>query len=135
MNSNHVGSLYPDQFGNIALGSSGITFLGATGNAVSNISTIGTSYIIRRVTVNNPSGSVALANVTILTSNDGNTSNAVTNAAALSSITATGKYQDLPLATAAATNVYSGALYVYVGTQAAANNSVDIVVYGDVVTL
>jgi hypothetical protein len=136
MNVNHVGSLYPDSFGNISVGTNQTpVYLGATGNAVATIPTIGTSYIIRRVTVNNPSGSVALANVTILTSNDGNTSNAVTNAAALSTLSATGKYQDLALATAAASNTYSGSLYVYVGTAAAANNTVEIQVYGDVVTL
>jgi len=87
------------------------------------------------VTVANASGSVALANVTILTSNDGNTSNAVTNAAALTTVTSSTKFQDLALSTAAGTTVYSGALYVYVGTAAAANNSVEITVYGDVVTL
>ena len=74
------------------------------------LNTIGTNYIVRRVTVANASGSVALANVTILTSNDGNTSNAVTNAAALSTITGTTKYQDLALSTAAASTVYSGSL-------------------------
>jgi hypothetical protein len=136
MNANHVGSLYPDSFGSIAIGSTSTPVaLGATANAAATIPTIGTSYIIRRVTVNNPSGSVALANVTILTSNDGNTSNAVTNAAALTTLSAVNKYQDLPLATATATGTYSGSLYVYIGTAAAANNTVDIQVYGDVVTL
>jgi len=73
--------------------------------------------------------------VTILTSNDGNTSNAVTNAAALTTITGSTKFQDLPLATTATTTIYSNSLYVYVGTAAAANNSVEITVYGDIVTL
>ena len=135
MNANCVGNRYPDSFGNYAVANSVPVFLGATGNAIATLATVGTSYIVRRVTVAGASGSVALANVTILTSNDGNTSNAVTNAAALSTITGTAKYQDLPLSTAAASTVYSSSLYVYVGTAAAANNSVEITVYGDVVSL
>ena len=135
MNANCVGNRYPDSFGNFAVASSVPVFLGATGNAVATLATVGTSYIVRRVTVAGASGSVALANVTILTSSDGNTSNAVTNAAALSTITGTTKFQDLPLSTAAASTVYTSSLYVYVGTAAAANNSVDVTVYGDVVSL
>jgi len=137
MNANHVGSLYPDQFGGFVVAQAGNPIsLGATGNAVATLAmTNNTSYIVRRVTVANANGSVALANVTILTSNDGNTSNAVTNAAALTTVTGATKFQDLPLSTAAASTVYSGSLYVYVGTAAAANNSADITVYGDVVTL
>ena len=135
MNANHVASLYPDSFGSFAVASSQPVYLGATGNAVATLNTIGTNYIVRRVTVANASGSVALANVTILTSNDGNTSNAVTNAAALSTVTGSTKFQDLALSTAAASTVYSGPLFVYVGTAAAANNSVEVTVYGDVVNL
>jgi hypothetical protein len=135
MNANCVSNLYPDKFGNFAVANSVPIFLGATGNAVATLGTVGTSYIVRRVTVAGASGSVALANVTILTSNDGNTSNAVTNAAALTTVTGSTKFQDLALSTAAASTVYSTSLYVYVGTAAAANNSVEITVYGDVVTL
>lgn len=135
MNANCVGNRYPDSFGGFAVANSVPVFLGATGNAVATLATVGTSYIVRRVTVAGASGSVALANVTILTSSDGNTSNAVTNAAALSTITGTTKFQDLPLSTAAASTVYTSSLYVYVGTAAAANNSVEVTVYGDVVSL
>ena len=137
MNANHVGSFYPDQFGNFAVATNpNPIFLGATGNAVATLAqNNNTSYIVRRVTVAGASGSVALANVTILTSNDGNTSNAVTNAAALTTVTGSTKFQDLPLSTAAASTVYSTPLYVYVGTAAAANNSVEFTVYGDVVSL
>lgn len=135
MNANNVGARYPDSFGGFAVSNAVPVFLGATGNAVATLANIGTSYIVRRVTVAGASGSVALANVTILTSNDGNTSNAVTNAAALTTVTGSTKFQDLPLSTAAASTVYSTPMYVYVGTAAAANNSVEITVYGDVVTL
>ena len=135
MNANCVGNRYPDSFGSFAVANSAPVFLGATGNAIATLATVGTSYIVRRVTVAGANGSVAAANVTILTSNDGNTSNAVTNAAALSTITGTNKFQDLPLSTAAASTVYTSSLYVYVGTAAAANNSVEVTVYGDVVSL
>ena len=135
MNANNVGARYPDSFGSFAVSNAVPVFLGATGNAIATLANIGTSYIVRRVTVAGASGSVALANVTILTSNDGNTSNAVTNAAALTTVTGATKFQDLPLSTAAASTVYSTPMYVYVGTAAAANNSVEITVYGDVITL
>ena len=136
MNSNHVGALYPDQFGNIVVGStSSPVGLGSTGNAIATIPTIGTNYIVRRITVANANGSVALANVTIFTSNDGNLANAVSNATVLSNITGTTKYQDLNLTANTATTIFSGSLYLCVNTGAAANNTVDISVYGDVVTL
>jgi len=136
MNSNHVGALYPDQFGSIQLGSTNPPVaMGNTGNAISTIATIGTSYIVRRITASNANGSVALANVTIFTSNDGNLANAVSNATVLSNITANTKYQDLNLTANTATTIFSGSLFVCVNTGAAANNTVDITVYGDVVTL
>ena len=78
MNSNHVGSLYPDSFGNVLIGTTSVPIgLGSTGNAVATIPTIGTSYIVRRITVQNANGSVAVANVTIINSNDGVVANAV----------------------------------------------------------
>lgn len=137
MNSNHVGSLYPDSFGSFAIGTTVTPVpLGSTGNAVATIPVVGTSFIVRRITANNANGSVALANVTIITSNDGNVANAVSNAVVLSNITATTKYQDLGLTANTSTNIYtSGALYVCVNTGAAANNTVDFTVYGDVVSL
>ena len=136
MNSNHVGALYPDQFGNIVLGTTSTPVaLGNTGNLIATIPTIGTNYIVRRITVNNANGSVALANVTIFTSGDGNLANAVSNATVLSNITGTTKYQDLALTANTSTTIYSGTLYLAVNTAAAANNTVDITVYGDVVTL
>jgi hypothetical protein len=136
MNSNHVGALYPDSFGNILIGHTSVPVgLGSTGNAIATIPTIGTNYIVRRITVQNVNGSVAAANVTIINSNDGVVANAVSNAVVLANITATTKYQDLGLTANTATTIYSGSLFVCVNTAAAANNTVDIAVYGDVVTL
>lgn len=136
MNSNHVGSLYPNSFGNVLIGTTSAPVgMGSTGNAIATIPTIGTSYIVRRITVANANGSVAAANVTIINSNDGVVANAVSNAVVLANITGTSTYQDLGLTANTATTIYSGSLFVCVNTAAAANNTVDISVYGDVVTL
>ena len=136
MNANNVGSRYPDSFGNFLIGvTSPPIGLGNTGNAVATIPTVGTSYIVRRITVAGANGSVALANVTIINSSDGALANAVSNAVVLANITGTTKYQDMGLTANTATTIYSGSLFVCVNTGAAANNSVEISVYGDIVTL
>jgi len=136
MNANNVGSRYPDSFGNFLIGVTPNPIgLGNTGNAVATIPTVGTSYIVRRITVAGANGSVALANVTIINSSDGAVANAVSNAVVLANITGTTKYQDLNLTANTATTVYSGSLFVCVNTGAAANNTVEISVYGDIVTL
>jgi len=136
MNANNVGSRYPDSFGNFLIGvTSPPIGLGNTGNAVATIPTVGTSYIVRRITVANANGSVALANVTIINSSDGAVANAVSNAVVLANITGTTKYQDLGLTANTSTTIYSGSLFLVVNTAAAANNSVDISVYGDIVSL
>jgi hypothetical protein len=85
--------------------------------------------------VSQATGTVAAANVTIFTSNDGNLANAVSNATVLSNVTATTRYQDLNLTANTATTIYSGSLFLCVNTAAAANNTVEIHVYGDVVNL
>jgi len=136
MNANNVGSRYPDSFGNFLLGVTPVPIgLGNTGNAVATIPTVGTSYIVRRITVAGANGSVALANVTIINSSDGAVANAVSNAVVLANITGTTKYQDLGLTANTSTTIYSGSLFLVVNTAAAANNSVDISVYGDIVSL
>ena len=136
-------------FGNYAIASANTVSLGATGNAVvalpilSGGLTVGTSaansgsVIVRRVTIQNPSGNVSTANISILTSSDGNTSNAVVSASVLSNLTTTGLYQDLTIASPYSTkNTVPGnltqALFVVVNT-AVANSTVDIRVYGDTV--
>ena len=96
------------------------------------------SVIVRRITVNNPSGSIASANVSITTSNDGNTSNAVVASVVLANLTTTATYQDLTIAspystTTAISGVNTSALFVNVNTASGNNNTVTIAVYGDVV--
>jgi hypothetical protein len=136
MNANHVGALYPNSFGNFGLGKAVGVSVAATGNAVAQIPVVGgSSYIVRRIVVANANQSIATGNVTILTSNDGNASNAVSNATTLASVTSTSTYQDVTLATGTATTVYSaGSLYVKVNT-AVSGGTCDISVFGDVVTL
>ena len=136
MNANHVGSLFPNGFGNFALGRTVTVSVGSVANAVVQIPIVGaSSYIVRRITVANANKSIATANVTVTTSNDGNVSNAVASLTTLSNVTSTTRFQDLTLASGAATTVYSsGSLYVNVPV-AVSGGTCDIVVYGDVVTL
>ena len=89
--------------------------------------------IVRRVTVQNPSGSIASANITVCQYNN-STGNVVT-AAVLSSVSGVGTFQDL---TTGANVFVSGAntscLYVTVNTVAGNTNTCDITVWGDVVS-
>lgn len=135
MQSNRVASLLPDNFGNFSIVNVQSASIGTTGNAAVTLPVqAGSSYIVRRITVSNASASISAANVVILTSSDGNASNAVCNVTVLSSVTSTTTYQDIPLATGAATTVYSApALFLKVNT-AVANATCDIQVYGDIVT-
>jgi hypothetical protein len=136
MNANRVGALLPNSFGNFAIGKAVGVSVAATGNAVAQIPVVGgTSYIVRKILVANANQSIATGNVTILTSNDGNASNAVSNATLLSSVSSNATFQDVTLATGTATTVYSaGSLYVKVNT-AVSGGTCDITVFGDVVTL
>ena len=135
MNSNHVGSLYPNGFGNFAIAQKQTVSVGSTSNNAAILSTSGTAYIIRRITIANASKSIATANVSILTTSEGNTSNAVASATLLSNISSTSTYQDLTLASGTLTTVYTaGALYVKVNT-AVSGATCDVTVYGDVVKL
>ena len=87
--SDSVGQNTQDSFSSYRLAFTQGQSVATTGNAVVTLPILnggigGGSYIIRRITVTNPSNSaggavpsVATANVSILTSNDGNASNAV----------------------------------------------------------
>ena len=153
-NPNAVGNLNLDSFSNGRLGVIRATTLNTSGNGIvtnvdipllsgglTNGGAVANSggVILRRITVQNPSGNVSAANVSITTSSDGNISNAVVANVVLSSLTSTGKYQDLNIASPYSANtVVSGnstqCLYVNVNTVAANNNTVDICVWGDVVS-
>ena len=95
--------------------------------------------VLRRVTIQNPTGSMASANISITTSKDGNISNAVVANVVLSGITAAGTYQDLNIAVPYNTNTTvtgftTQALFVNVTTATGNSNTADIVVFGDVVS-
>jgi hypothetical protein len=150
-NPDSVAQYYLDSFGNGRIGSAQAQSLATVGNATTTIpllsggltntgSTTGSGgVIVRRITVNNPTGSVSSAYVTITTSNDGNASNAVVANVALSNLTASGKYQDLTIASpystsSAITGNQTQALYVNVTTASGNSNLVSFQVYGDVVS-
>jgi hypothetical protein len=119
MNANAVAARYPNAFGTYGVVINTVVPLSATGNAVATMSISGaTNYIVRRVTASLPSGNIANANVIILTTSDGNTSNALTNNVVLSSMNvANTTWQDVGLATAAATRSFTAqALFVKVNT-------------------
>jgi hypothetical protein len=147
-NYDSVSQFYLDSFGYGRVAVITQTQLNTSGNAVitipilsggltagANLATSG-SIIVRRVTINNPNGSVATANVSISATNDG--ANLVCNAATLTSVSGAGTYQDLAVSTAYGSKAVSGnvtnALYVNVNTASGNNNTVNICVYGDVVT-
>jgi hypothetical protein len=150
-NPDSVAQYYLDSFGNGRIGQAATVSMATLGNAVATIPLLSGgltnsgavagsgSVIPRRITVNNPSGSVSSAYVTITTSNDGNASNAIVANVALSNITAAGRYQDLTIATPYSTTTsLSGsvtqALYINVTTVSGNSNTVSFQVYGDVVT-
>ena len=144
-NPDSVGQNTADSFGNYAIASAQGVSLAATGNAVvalpilkggltagNSVATSG-AVIVRRVTIQNPSANVATGNISILTSSDGNVSNAVVANVVLSSLTGTGTFQD---ATISGGNVIvsgynSQALFLKVNSNVA--GTVDIKVYGDTV--
>lgn len=147
-NINHLAGDNRSVSGTIRLAGVQSTTLNTTGNAViampilgggltvgANVASSG-SVILRRVTVMNPSGTVAAANVSITTSNDGNVSNAVVAGTLLSSLTGTATFQDLPIT--GGNVVVSGfttpTLYVNINTASGNTNTAEIRVYGDVVS-
>jgi len=149
----YVGNDYQDSFGSYRIAFVPGQSLASTGNAVVSLPVLGGgigspfgsgSYIIRRITVTNPSNSaggsvpnIATANVVVFTSNDGNTSNAVTTSGGqtLGNVTGGNTWQDLTLASGAATTAYvAPVLFLKVGT-AVANSAVNISVWGDIVNL
>ena len=134
MNANNVGARYPDSFGNFAIASAVVVPLNAVSNAAAVMSVVGTNYIVRRVTISNANATAATANVSIITSSDGNAANAVFATTKLSNVTSTTTFQDIAPTANAVSNVYtSGALWVKVTT--AVDATCEVTVYGDIVNL
>lgn len=147
-NPDSVSQFYLDAFGQARIGIAAGVTLNTTGNAVVSIPFLGGGLtkgaatansggvIIRRITVMNPSGSIASANVNITTTNDGNVSNAVVANVTLSGISGVGTFTDLTVSggNVFVSGVTTSALYVNINTASGNSNTVDIRVYGDVVT-
>ena len=152
-NADSVGQFTLDSFGNGRVGIVAATQINTTGNAVITIpllsggltnsgATLGSGgVIIRRITVQNPSGDVSTANIAISVQSTGNVAaaNAVVANVVLTNLSAAGKWQDLTVAGAFGANTTvsgntTSCLYVNVNTASGNNNTVDIRVYGDVVS-
>ena len=147
-NPDSVGQFTLDAFSSGRIGLVKGTALNTAGNAVITIPILGGGLtnggatgnsggiIIRRITVQNPTGSISSANVSIGYTNDG--ANLVTANTVLSSVSATGKYQDISTASPYTTTVVTGnvtqCFYVNVNAVSGNANTVDIVVWGDVVS-
>ena len=144
-NPDSVAQRYPDSFGNYAIASATGVSLATTGNAVvalpilkggltaGNSTATSGSVIVRRVTIQNPSTNVSAGNISILSSNDGNTSNAVVAAVTLSSLTGAATFQDVAISggNVLVSGYNSQALFLKVNTNVA--GTIDIRVYGDTV--
>lgn len=153
-NSDSLGQFYLDSIGYGRVAYIKATALNTTGNGTTTGVTIpflsggltnagaavgSGSVVLRRVTIQNPTGSMASANISITTSKDGNISNAVVANVVLSGITGAGTYQDLNIAVpynanTAVTGFTTQALFVNVTTATGNSNTADIVVFGDVVS-
>ena len=150
-NADSVAQLTLDSFGYGRVALIRATQLNTAGNAVIAIPLLGGGLtnggavansggvIIRRITIQNPSGSIASANVSITTSNDGNISNAVVANVVLSTVSAAGRFQDLTIAGAYGANTAvagstTSALYVNINTASGNSNTADIAVFGEVVS-
>ena len=147
-NADSVGQNTQDSFSNYRLGRVVATQLNTAGNAVitipflsggltnsGNAATSG-EVIVRRITIQNPSGSVASANISLGITSDG--ANLITANTVVSSVSAVGKFQDIAVTSTYQTTAITGnttqCLYVNINTASGNNNTVDIVVWGDVVS-
>jgi len=147
-NADSVGQNTQDSFSNYRLGRVVATQLNTAGNAVitipflsggltnsGNIATSG-EVIVRRITIQNPSGSVASANISLGITGDG--ANLITANTVISSVSASGKFQDIAVTATYQTTAITGnatqCLFVNINTASGNNNTVDIVVWGDVVS-
>jgi len=150
-NPNAVANLHLSSFGNVRIAFAEAVSLSATGNAVANLSfaeggltnggavSNSGSVIVRKITITSPVGSVSSGNVGIYTSSDGSAANLITANTALTVLSAAGRYLDVPIVGAYGANTAisgstTSALFVKVNTASGNANTVNISVYGDVVS-
>lgn len=88
--------------------------------------------IVRRVTVQNPSGSISSANISVGLYSNG--ANLITSNTVLSSVSAVGTFQDISPTATFVSGANTSCLFVNVNTASGNNNTVDIVVWGDVIS-
>lgn len=145
-NADSVGQLYLDSFSNGRIGVIRSTTLNTAGNAVITIPILSGGLtngggvansggvIVRRVTIQNNTGNVSNANVSISATSDG--ANLITANTVLSVMSDVGRYVDINAAAPYTSNIVSGSvtqcLYVNINAIANNGNTVDICVYGDV---
>ena len=132
MDANHVGSNYPNEFGNYRLASLPGQSLATAGDT--NLVVVEASkYIVRRITLTNFSGNAAAANVGVYTA----ASRGGTAIAAVKQYTgadSTSAWVDMTLSAAANANVVTTqALYFNIAN--AASVTCDVNLYGDIVSL
>jgi len=147
-----VSQKYPDSFGNFAIASVTGASLGTSGSAVitlpilvggltaGNAASTSGQVIVRRITVQNANKDVSAGNIAVTISSTGDvaTANAVVANVVLSNLTTGQRWQDLTIAGGFAANTtingYTNqCLFVNVNT-AVSGGTVDIRVYGDVVS-
>lgn len=150
-NPNAVANLHLSSFGNVRIAFAEAVSLSATGNAVANLSFVeggltnggavsnSGSVIVRKITITSPVGSVSSGNVGIYTSSDGSAANLITANTALTVLSAAGRYLDVPITGAYGANTAisgstTSALFVKVNTASGNANTVNISVYGDVIS-
>jgi hypothetical protein len=132
MDANHVGSNYPNEFGNFRLASLPGQSLATTGDT--NLVVMEASkYIVRRITLTNFSGNAAAANVGVYTAaTRGGT--AIAAVKAYTGADSTSAYVDMTLSAAANANVVTTqALFFNIAN--AASVTCDVNLYGDIVSL
>jgi len=143
-NADSVGQNYGDSFSNYRIGYVRATALNTAGNAAVAIPILGGGLtnggatansggvIVRRVTVQNPNGSLASANISVGVTNNG--ANLVTSNTVISGISGVGTFVDMTTTATYVSGATTQCLYVNVNTAAGNSNTVDIVVWGDVVS-
>lgn len=147
-NANRVGAAGPQLFGNYLI-ASGIANTGAASNTAGTLPILSGgltnggavansgAVIVRRVTFCSPTGNISNANVSVLTSSDGNASNAVVSNFKLTTLNAANKWQDGNIAATYLTTEVTGdqtsALWVVVASAGATAGNVQVNVYGDVI--
>jgi len=149
-NADSVSQNTAANFNNYAIGSVTGASLGTAGNAViaipffgggltvGNATTNSGQVVLRKITIQNANSNVTAANIAVTISSSGNVAaaNVVVANVVLTNLFSVANWQDLTLAYTANTTVNgfaTQALFVNVNT-AVANGTVDIRVYGDVVS-